>query len=85
MDNALEINHLSKHYNKFDLVDVSFNVPVGSITGFIGRNGAGKTTTLKSIMNLLHYEKGEVKIFGRLMKEHELDVSKYEKIYLGFI
>lgn len=41
--------------------------------GFIGRNGAGKTTTLKSIMNLIHYENGEIKAFDLDMSEHELE------------
>ncbi|MCQ2794422.1 MAG: ABC transporter ATP-binding protein [Bacilli bacterium] len=76
MDNALEIDHLTKHYPKFDLTDVSFAVPQGSITGFIGRNGAGKTTTLKSIMNLLHYEQGEIKIFNERMKDNELKLKQ---------
>ena len=76
MSDVLEIKGLCKKYPKFELKDVSFNVPAGSITGFIGRNGAGKTTTLKSIMNLLHYEKGEIKIFNQNMLEHELEIKQ---------
>ena len=41
--------------------------------GFIGRNGAGKTTTLKSIMNLIHYENGEIRAFDTDMNENELE------------
>ncbi|QOS39693.1 ATP-binding cassette domain-containing protein [Treponema rectale] len=51
---TLEIRNLYKHYDSFDLKDVSFEVKPGKITGFIGRNGAGKTTTLKSISIDLH-------------------------------
>jgi len=77
MENILEIKNLYKHYPKFDLKDVSFNVPKGSITGFIGRNGAGKTTTLKAIMNLIHYEKGEINIFNQNMKgENEINLKQ---------
>lgn len=76
MENILEIKGLCKSYPKFQLTDVSFNVPLGSITGFIGRNGAGKTTTLKSIMNLLHYEKGEVIVFGKNMIDSELEAKQ---------
>ncbi len=76
MDNVLEVNNLNKHYEKFSLKNVTFTVPKGSITGFIGVNGAGKTTTLKSIMNLLHYDSGTVNIFGLDMKEHELDIKQ---------
>lgn len=76
MSNVLEIKGLCKHYPKFDLKDVSFSVPSGSITGFIGRNGAGKTTTLKSIMNLLHYDKGEVIVFNKNMLTSELEAKQ---------
>ena len=76
MTDALKITNLSKHYEKFDLKNVSFTVPTGSITGFIGRNGAGKTTTLKSIMNLLHYEQGEILVFGENMLKNELRLKQ---------
>ena len=32
--------------------------------GLIGPNGAGKSTVMKSIMNLLNYDNGQIKIFG---------------------
>ena len=73
MNNLLEVNNLSKKYEKFELKDVSFKVSPGTIMGFIGRNGAGKTTTLKSIMNLIHFDKGEVIAFDKNMKEFELE------------
>lgn len=40
--NAIEINGLTKKYDGFTLDKLSFNVPKGSIMGFIGQNGAGK-------------------------------------------
>lgn len=73
MEYALSVKNLNKKYPSFSLKDVSFSVKPGQIMGFIGRNGAGKTTTLKSIMNLIHYESGEIKAFDLDMKEHELD------------
>ena len=51
MENAIEIKNLNKHYPLFNLTDVTFNVPSGSIVGFVGENGAGKTTTIKLILN----------------------------------
>ena len=63
MDNVLKIEKLNKKYPKFSLKDVSFEVKPGEIMGFIGRNGAGKTTTLKSIMNLVHYESGNISVW----------------------
>lgn len=57
---TLEVKNLFKHYEKFDLKDVSFEIKPGKIIGFIGRNGAGKTTTLKCIYNLAKPTSGEI-------------------------
>lgn len=76
MENLLEIKNAYKKYSKFTLNDVSFNIPKGSIVGFIGRNGAGKSTTLKGIMNLIHFDKGEIVAFGKNMNECELEAKQ---------
>lgn len=54
MDDILEVNGLVKRYPKFTLDNVSFSLPEGCVTGFIGTNGAGKTTTIKSILGPAH-------------------------------
>ena len=38
----LEVKNLCKHYEKFDLKNVSFEIKPGKIIGFIGRNGGNK-------------------------------------------
>ncbi len=76
MEKILEVKGLSKHYPKFDLSDLTFSVPSGCIMGFIGRNGAGKTTTLKSILNLVHIDGGEIKYFGLSLAEHEQQIKQ---------
>jgi ABC-2 type transport system ATP-binding protein len=45
--------------------DVSFSVPAGSITGFIGANGAGKSTTLRCVLGLIRADAGRVEMLGR--------------------
>lgn len=76
MSDLLMIEHVYKKYPKFELKDVSFSIPQGAIVGFIGRNGAGKTTTLKGIMNLIHFDQGEVTAFGKNMKDSELEAKQ---------
>ena len=76
MDKILELRNVNKKYPAFSLKDVSFEVKPGQIMGFIGRNGAGKTTTLKSIMNLIHYDSGEVFAFGESMAKTELEAKQ---------
>ena len=73
MSEVLKVKNLNKKYPSFSLKDVSFSVQPGQIMGFIGRNGAGKTTTLKSIMNMIHYDSGQITVFGTDMTENELE------------
>ncbi|MGN0638008.1 MAG: ABC transporter ATP-binding protein [Huintestinicola sp.] len=75
-DNAIEIVGLTKKYDGFTLNDVSFNVPKGSIMGFIGQNGAGKTTTIKAILNIIKADSGKINIFGMDNTEHEYEIKE---------
>lgn len=63
-ENAIEIQNLTVKYDGFTLDNISFNVPKGSIMGFIGQNGAGKTTTIKSLMNIVKRDSGTIKMLG---------------------
>lgn len=65
MDNAITVKNLCKNYQDFTLHHVNFQVPQGSIMGFVGANGAGKTTTLKAILGLIHTNGGEITVLGK--------------------
>lgn len=78
---VLSISHLNKTYPAFRLNDVSFQVEKGEIMGFIGRNGAGKTTTLKSVLNFVHPDSGEIRFFGLPFPEKEFEI----KSRIGFV
>ncbi|NLM01028.1 MAG: ABC transporter ATP-binding protein [Treponema sp.] len=71
----LQIKNLSKTYPSFKLDNVSFNLKLGYIMGFIGRNGAGKTTTLKTMLKFAYPENGEVYINGLDINKNELEVK----------
>ncbi len=71
----VEIKNLNKVYPAFTLKNVSFTINEGRITGFIGRNGAGKTTTIKSMLNLVHPDSGEIKYFGKAFTENETEIK----------
>lgn len=65
MANAIEIRGLKKNYKKTEaLRGVTFSVPEGSLCGLIGLNGAGKTTTIKTMLELIRADEGEVKALG---------------------
>ena len=65
MNNAIEINSLTKKYKGFLLDSISFSVPSGYICGFIGQNGAGKTTTLKLMLNMALKDGGDIEILEK--------------------
>ena len=57
----LEVKNLTRRFGeKTVLHEVSFAVPSGGMTGFVGANGAGKTTTMRIIMGVLKAHGGEV-------------------------
>lgn len=81
MNNTLEISNLTKDYGDFRLDNISFSLPAGYIMGLIGPNGSGKTTIIKTIMNLVMKEKGEIKLFGKDHRKYEVEVKKR----IGFV
>lgn len=74
--NIVEVADLCKTYPSFRLNEVSFSLESGKITGFIGRNGAGKTTTIKSMLNLVHADRGEISYFGIPLAGHEMEIKQ---------
>jgi len=73
---AVTVCGLCKKYPSFTLDNVSFSLEKGRIAGFIGRNGAGKTTTIKSMLNLVHPDSGEVDYFGMPLNENESKIKQ---------
>ncbi len=74
--NLIEVKGLTKKFKEFELSSVDITLEEGYIMGFIGRNGAGKTTTIKSMLNLMAPDSGEIKINGYDIKENELEVKR---------
>lgn len=66
MEKAIEIKNLTKAYGKNRGVsNLSLQVEEGDIYGFLGPNGAGKSTTIRSILGLIHFQSGEIKLLGK--------------------
>ena len=43
---------------------------------FLGPNGSGKTTTINCILSLLNYDQGEIRVFGKEMKQNSYDIKR---------
>lgn len=69
---AISVTDLSKTYG--DQVAVShatFEVPLGTICGFVGPNGSGKTTTMRMLLGLITPTGGTGEILGESIKHPE--------------
>ncbi|MFW0861954.1 MAG: ABC transporter ATP-binding protein [Dethiobacter sp.] len=62
MEIVLSVKNISKQFGKNTVVDqVSFDVYNGEILGVLGPNGAGKTTVIRSIMDIIRPDSGEIR------------------------
>ncbi|GAA5494070.1 putative multidrug ABC transporter ATP-binding protein YbhF [Rubritalea halochordaticola] len=62
---AIAAHNLVRKFGKLTAVDgLSFEVPHGSVCGFVGANGAGKTTTMRMISTLDYPTSGSAEICG---------------------
>ncbi len=71
----VSVQSLVMEYPGFRLNEVSFELKKGRIAGFIGRNGSGKTTTIKSMLNLVHPDSGEISYFGKPLIGNETEIK----------
>ena len=60
----VKVENLVKTYGEFRL-DISMEIPDGTVTGLVGKNGAGKSTTIKAILGLIHPDSGHIFINGK--------------------
>lgn len=81
----LEVRKLNKTFkgglfekDRQVLHDVTFSLPEGQTSGFVGSNGAGKTTTIKCIFDFIRPDSGEILFFGK-------PLSSESKTRIGYL
>jgi ABC-2 type transport system ATP-binding protein len=69
---ALDVADLSKKYgDRMALSHANFEVPMGSICGFVGPNGSGKTTTIRMLLGLIKPTTGSGHVLGESITQPE--------------
>ncbi|MEM9133584.1 MAG: ATP-binding cassette domain-containing protein [Actinomycetota bacterium] len=69
---AIETRGLSKRFGDVVAVDdLSFTVPYGAVTAFVGGNGSGKTTTMRMLLGLTLPTAGAALVAGRPFIDHD--------------
>jgi ABC-2 type transport system ATP-binding protein len=74
---AIAVKDLSKKYESgFAVSHANFEVPLGTICGFVGPNGAGKTTTIRMLLGLISPTGGTAEILGQSITHPEKYLSQ---------
>lgn len=74
---AISIQNLTKNYGRHrGVTNLSLQVEKGDIYGFLGPNGAGKSTTIRTLLGLLRYSQGDVRVFGMDVKSRSREILR---------
>ncbi len=74
----LEVKNLVKEYKDVTAVDnISFTVKPGKIFGLLGPNGAGKTTTIRTVLNIIRPNSGEITFNGKHIGQEFFNIIGY--------
>lgn len=76
-EKIIEIKNLSKEFKEVRAVNsLNLNVFQGDVFGFLGPNGAGKSTTIRMLMSLINPTNGEIKIFGKSLRQERNSILR---------
>jgi len=74
---ALKIENLYRYFGDLKAVNgVTFEIPHGSVCGFVGSNGAGKTTTMRILATLDYPTLGSAEVCGINVVHHPSEVRR---------
>ncbi len=67
---AISVSGLSVGYDEARVLEsLDFEIPAGALVGVAGPNGSGKSTLLKTLLGLVSPWRGNVRVFGRSVRD----------------
>jgi ABC-2 type transport system ATP-binding protein len=77
LSSAISVTGLTKRYGERLALDhATFDVPMGSVCGFVGPNGSGKTTTIRMLLSLITPTDGSGTVLGEKISHPEKYLSR---------
>lgn len=74
---AISVRDLSKKYgDRMAVSHINFDVPLGTVCGFVGPNGSGKTTTMRMLLGLITHTGGSGQVLDGSIDEPEKYLSR---------
>ena len=79
---VIKVKNLIKKFEEKVVLD-NFNLELkeNDILGLIGPNGCGKTTLISCILELIHYDSGNILVFGENSIKNKYDIKRK----IGFV
>lgn len=79
---VIKVKNLIKKFEEKVVLD-NFNLELkeNDILGLIGPNGCGKTTLISCILELIHYDSGNISVFGENSIKNKYDIKRK----IGFV
>ncbi len=72
----LKVDRVVKKWSRFQLGELSFELPAGYIMGLIGLNGAGKTTLIRILAGMYKADRGNISWMGNDYENNEVIVKE---------
>ena len=82
---AIQTHELTRDFASVRAVDnLTINVPVGILFGYLGPNGSGKTTTIRLLLGLLKPTSGNAQVLGLDTRSQDQEVREHCGALLEF-